>query len=436
MVRLHPYPEPFHQCPSCKVLLSVTGWYIPGMRTLAQLCCQQCDREFYGDLLSGHGLYCPMLLDKQSGDVHDIGQGCDWFATWLRNSYAQRQSAEVGFTTEVFCPVKRPLLLNCLDALYGHSLLKLLNAQHYIDNSREYDIILLIPHFLRWMVPDGVAAIWTVDLPLRRGLEWNDWLAAELRRRLERFDEVWLSVAFSHPHPQDFGVERFTRVRPFALDDWEARIDRPTVCWVWREDRPWLDEPSPMTKLVNRIQTRGARPQQLQRQTARVLAFFTELRRQIPKLQGAIAGIGEPGGLPSWITDLRTKQVDDQVERRWCEQYARSQVVVGIHGSNMLLPSGHAGATVELVPPDRWGNILQDFLFKPHDLRLATLLYRTLPSAVGLTDLAGVVTSLMLTVSFYKLTMGRDCLLHQSPEISEIPDKFRSARNVYVSLSH
>jgi len=150
MIRLHPIPDADHTCPYCQVRLEVRGWYIPGMRNLADLKCPQCGRKFYGDLPVGHGLYYPMLLEPDTGIVHDK-HGVNWFANWLRDSYANRVNSPVKFTVEDFRPLKRPVLLNCLDRLYGHCILKLLNAQYYLDHHSNIDLIVLVPRFLRWM---------------------------------------------------------------------------------------------------------------------------------------------------------------------------------------------------------------------------------------------------------------------------------------------
>ena len=78
--------------------------------------------------------------------------------------------------------------LNCLDTLYGHGLLKLLNAQHYLEQCPEMELVVLVPHYLRWMVPEGVAEVWTLDLPVRRGVEWNDWVAQKIRQEFDSLE--------------------------------------------------------------------------------------------------------------------------------------------------------------------------------------------------------------------------------------------------------
>lgn len=369
-VRLHPLPEVARkECPLCRVPLSVVGWHIPGMRNLAALRCTRCAREFYGDMAAGQALYTPMLLEKATGAVHDA-HGVDWFAGWLRDSYARRVDAPLPFNVQERLPVTRQVvLLNCLDTLYGHSVLKLLNAQYYLDHRADVDLIVLVPSFLTWMVPDGVAQVWEVGLPLRRGTEWNEWLAREIRRRVEAFEEVSLSHALSHPRPDDFDIERFTRVEPFALDEWDARLERPTVTFIWRDDRPWLARTS--SALGNRRERLGHLIRRsnysARRQHEMVIALAEALRRDWPALNFAVAGLSDAGTvltLPAWITDLRCPAMDQDTERSWCERYAESHVVVGVHGSNMLLPSGHAGGVVELIGHERWGNFTQDILFR------------------------------------------------------------------------
>ena len=100
---------------------------------MADYFCQTCGGEFYGDLPSGQALDTPFLLDKKSGAVFGDGNAV-WFADWLANSYKNRTNESLSIETKIFSPVKdKVILLNCLDTLYGHSLLKLLNAQYYLE---------------------------------------------------------------------------------------------------------------------------------------------------------------------------------------------------------------------------------------------------------------------------------------------------------------
>jgi len=397
MIKLHPIPDVDFLCPYCQIKLETKGWYIPGMRNLAHLQCVQCQREYYGDLPAGHGLYYPMLLEKTAGIVHNE-QHIDWFAEWLHYSYTQRVKSQVEFTVESYKTLTKPILLNCLDAIYGHCLLKLLNAQYYIENNPRDSLIILIPRFLRWMVPDGVAAIWTVDLPLKRGREWNDWLAAEIKRLIEPLEECRLGVAFSHPHPEDFDIQRFSRVAPFPIEKLEVLSEKPAITFIWRDDRVWGEQKlsGRLRSLPGRLKRRfGLSPGSINEQKRRIVTVAEVLRKSFPHLDFAVAGLGKPGGIPRWITDLRTLEVNEKVERSWCERYAQSRVVIGLHGSNMLLPSAHAGSVIELVPFNRWGNLIQDILINKLDARENMFLIRFLPAEVLPAFVAEVTVSLL-----------------------------------------
>jgi hypothetical protein len=392
--------------------LNVEGWHIPGMRNLADLRCPRCRREFYGDLAAGQALYTPMLLEKATGAVHDT-HGVEWFAEWLRDSYARRSDEPVPLDVQERLPITRQVvLLNCLDALYGHSLLKLLNAQYYLDRRADFDLVLIVPSFLTWMVPDGVAQVWKVGLPLRRGTEWNDWLAREIRRRVEAFKSVSLSHALSHPRPDEYDIERLTRVEPFPLEEWGASLKKPTVTFIWRDDRPWHattdDAPPTRHEKLRRLFAPTARTSGGQHHLVSALA--EALRHDWPTLDFAVAGLSKAGRdepLPAWVEDLRRPAVDEATERRWCERYAASHVVVGVHGSNMLLPSAHAGAVVELIGPERWGNFTQDILFRDiGDCRETHFRYRFLPDSTPPRPLAQLVSLLLKGRESFRLLMN------------------------------
>jgi hypothetical protein len=267
------------------------------------------------------------------------------------------------------------------------------------------------------MVPEGAAAIWTVDLPLSRGSEWNDWLAAELYRRISILPECRLSVAFSHPYPGDYDIERFTRVRPFQVEEWSMSSGRPTVTFIWREDRVWHN--------VRRYQLSeglyewmkgklGFVQVPLDEQQERVVAFAQALQETFPQVDFAVVGMGHRGGLPGSILDLRTLHVNEDVEREWCERYAQSHVVVGVHGSNMLLPSAHGGAVIELVPGQRWSNLVQDVLPTALDVREAMCRYRFLPLDSSPITVAEVTTSLFRYVPYALLNFKRGWVDHKA----------------------
>jgi hypothetical protein len=415
MIHLHPIPEAIAICVNCQTALTCQDWYIPGMRNLADMLCERCGARYYADLPAGQALYMPMLLERESGVVHDL-YGVDWFANSLRDSYAQRTNETLPFVVQEYLPITKPVVfLNCLDTLYGHSLLKLLNSQHYLDKRTDVDVILLIQPFLEWMIPDGVAQVWSVGLPLHRGAEWNDWLAVEIKRRLEAYPLVHLSMAFSHPHADDYQIERFTRVTPFPLREWETRLARPTVTFIWREDRLWeeqIDSASGHLDKIKRRLNRSVRSSGEQHRRVSELAGI--LQRELPQIDFAVAGVGEPGDFTDGILDLRRTTLDIATERLWCERYAASHLVIGVHGSNMLLPSAHAGGVIELIGEERWGNFLQDILFRPAGYREMFFRNRFVPHSTTPAMLARLVIMILQKHTDFLKLMGTDFCRHEA----------------------
>jgi len=384
MIQLHPLPDVNFQCPHCQTQLAVAGWKMPGMRMLAELTCRTCSREYYGDLPSGHGLYYPMLLEKAEETVHDPA-GAKWFSKYLRSAYARRSDTPVNFHVETFKQVNNPILLNCLDGLYGHSLLKLLGADYYLTHHAELDVIVLIPKSLRWLVPEGVSEIWTVDAPL--SFDWNEWLGREIHQRIEKFEVCALGIGLSHPRSDDFKLDKFTRVTPFPTEEWETRLKTPQITYIWREDRFWLPETG-----RNFFST----PNDKQRQVKAVAELYGHLHERFPTLEFQVVGLGKTGKFPDPIKDLRQVHMDERLEQDWCRMYSRSICVIGVHGSNMLLPSALAGSVVELVPPDRWGNLIEDIILPTENAREALFRNRFIPSNVPPLLVAELCSNILL----------------------------------------
>lgn len=389
MIQLHPRPQIDESCPGCGAPLMPAGWCIPGMRTLARLRCDPCNADYYGDLPSGAGLYYPMLMCAETAEVYDRF-GVAWFAEWLRRSYAERRersAADWPILIETRRALRRPLVLNCLDRLYGHALLKLLNAQHHIEANPGHDLLVLVPRALHWLVPQGVAEVWCVDVSLRECGRWSDSLDRRLHGRLAEFPHAFLSVALSHPHPQDVDIERFSGVTPFAIDAWPEPLHRPVITFVHRPDRAWQSAAGDVSAIAR---------------------FAARLRETWPRLDFAIAGIGPRSGAPPQAADLRIApdELSPESERELCRRYAASHLILGVHGSNMLLPSAHAGAAISLTPLDRWRNVMQDMLPRCADARETAFRFRALPAGISADELASVTASVLLELPAFRRRMS------------------------------
>ena len=245
------------------------------------------------------------------------------------------------------------VVLNCLDFLYGHCLLKLLNAPRHLEDPA-WGLVVIVPRYLAWMVPDGVAEVWIVDFPPGRAQRHYPDLHRRISTELERFAEVRLSRAYSHPAGWD--PLAFTRV---PRHDFAAKNYR--ITFVWRSDRLWQGDWS-LSAFVGNAGFTAGMLRTLQRN--KVVRVLERLRGDLPEARLTVAGIGRDGSFPSWVDDRRIDRPGDpDSERELCRTYSESRLLIGVHGSNMLLASGHAGMCIDLMPESRWPNIAQDVLF-------------------------------------------------------------------------
>jgi hypothetical protein len=85
--------------------------------------------------------------------------------------------------------------------------------------------------------------------------------------------------------------------------------------------------------------------------------------------------------------------------------------VIGVHGSNMLLPSAHAGLTIDLMTNEKWYNMAQDILYQPNeqdeDKRITALRHQYLPMNISLRLLSRIAANVLQHFLLY--TKLYDC---------------------------
>lgn len=316
--------------------------------------CASCGHRYLQDLPTGHGLRYPSSVDLHSGDTWG-----EWFGPDLVNGWSRPDERPVAMKVEVHHEAANPVLLDCLDFIYGHALLRLFNATRHIDDANE-DLVLLIPAALSALVPEGAAEVWTVEEPLGRLRGWLPDLDRRVAAELDRFERCTLSPAFAHPHPSTFDLERFTG--PLA----PRRAGEPSIVFVLREERFW-----------------GGSAEEQER---RVTEAWARLAARFPPAGATVVGVGPTRAWPAGLTDMRSERPDPAREREWLSVLAGADLAVGVHGSNMLLPSGLARATIELLPHSRYDNFGQATLVTEADPVATMLRHHTLHGDDELAD--------------------------------------------------
>ncbi len=353
--------------------------------------------EIIEELRIGHAAKTPYQIDLAkkatfSGDKYAE----ELLAKPLLNSLQNPQPEQLEISQEIFKSYDRVIILNCVDYLYGHSLLKLLNAQRHLESNPDLGLIVIVQKFMRWMVPEGVAEVWTVPISLKNGQDYYPSFAEFVEKQSQRFEEIYVSEAYSHP--SRFDITKFTKIPRHSFDDRE----QVKITFVWREDR----------LLVNNFLFRVLRKLKLLEialgiQNWKVQQLFEKIRSKLPEAKFAVAGLGTTTQFPKWIEDCRVERFNEKTEKETCQIYSESRLVIGLHGSNMLLPSGLAGMTLDLIE-SRWGNFAQDVLYQETNPRLASFRYRYLPSQLSADILANIAAQMIETQADFDFHMTAD----------------------------
>lgn len=375
-----------------------------GIHICVETTCPSCHLELYEDLEVGQALFSPYKVDLKSSRLHGKDKNSDrWFGLPLLHSLSNPQMDEVNFSVEIIQSCHNAIILNCLDYIFGHALLKLLNADRIISQATrkgEWGLVIMIQPSLRWLIPEGVAEVWTVNLPFKRAQHFYPRLNTLIKKECLRFKQIKVDLAFSHP--TSFDITTFTKIGKYSPEETTKRIT-----FIWREDRPWIK---------NSYLRRGMPHFQFLRpclimQHLRVRMLFSKLMAYFPDKLFTITGLGTYTKFPAWIDDQRFITYTDDIEQKACQIYKESQIIIGIHGSHLLLPSAHAGITVDLMPNDRWGNLAQDILYQEDapnkaDSRIVSLAHHYIPLDTSLHSLFSLIKALLQrheTLKYYYL---------------------------------
>ncbi len=382
-------------CPECKSSkVEVKEIVFPGIHVLADCKCQICNTLFFSDFPIGHALFYPVTFNKSSYTIYD-NENIAWFAKPLLNSYIYKLNDQISIQKKIYRQTKDIILLNCIDYLYGHVLLKLFNAQEYLEKFNKLGLVIIIPKQFDWLIPEGVSEVWTVDIKLKDAQNWFVVINDFIQNELKRFSKVYLSLAFSHPEFGKIDIEKFTGIKPFNIHNFTKQ--NPTFTFIYREDRLWTS--GKLSSMISEINSQMYLFSLLKNililfQKRKIIKTFRLLKNIFPNAVFNIVGIDTKGKYPAFINDMRKNKINISIEKLWCKIYSESHIVIGIHGSNMILPSVLSAGFIELLPMSREDNFLQD-IAKSFNNRVDVFLGRFTQEYVRPIELASKIASVI-----------------------------------------
>lgn len=321
----------------------------------------------------------------------------NWFNLKLK-TIKNPVERNVELNVDVFKKYDEVIILNTLDYIYGHSLLFLFNLQRIIRIEKDKGIIVIVQPMFKWLIPkNDIAEIWTVKLGFKAFNNYYPNLSVKINSELERFQKVWLSRGHLLPTNENIDIEKFTGVKPYNFLNSPSK---PFITFVWREDpdRLWIRN----IYLLKGFKKLGISVLLKPIQYLRVLLFFRLLKRKLgTQFIYSVAGLGKSGRFPSFINDHRVVFFNEESEKKLCSIYAESVLIIGIHGSGMLLPSAHSGMTICLMPSKRWGNFEEDILLTENDARLALFQKRIVPLNICILDLCDMAVDMLTGRNYF-----------------------------------
>jgi hypothetical protein len=410
MIRLKPDPENRYTCPQCQASSShVNDFVLDSVNVFACCECLICSLKFDQVLPVGHTVDHSLSYGAENLIEYKNSDCPEWLWNSVFKSHKNVKTEEVAIERIIYKQCNKVVILNTLDSLYGHVLLKLYNAFHHLDTEKEIGLIIIIPKIFKWLIPQGCAEVWIVDLKLSDMIYGYSSLQKFVSEQFQRFDTIYLSNAFSHPMVNSSDAKRLTGIEPFNLNGFSKQ--KPVITFILREDRWWFYSPVDywfyrICRKLN-ISAWGGRVL-THRQNKLVKKTSSALKKQLPDVQINLVGLGEKGQTASGVSDYRTVKVNEEVEREWCHIYAKSHVVIGIHGSNMLLPTALAAGCVEILPEDRYGNMVQDISVRYTD-RQQLFFYRFAEQYSTPQSIANKAIAIIKDYPIFKKNMITNC---------------------------
>lgn len=323
----------------------------------------------------GHAIDFGLQVDSSTYEVIKPSADYNWLVRPLEESIKSGNVEKLTFERSKIHDVKKAVIINCLDNCFGHVFTKLWNACFEYGG---YAKIVLIPKQCRWLVPGLVAEVWTVDIPVSSVQPVLPGLHDEIKKAISDFEEVVLHPAYVHLDHSKVPLQKLVKIPRFDLKEFSNRS--PRIGFVLREDRFWLD--SDMLEKAylacRKFKVLGKfRFVFLWRQKLLVERFYKIISKEIPDVEMYVSGLGNTGRFIPEIEDLRVDDIHSESEIERNSIYGKTHLILGIHGSHLLVPSALAAGYVNINPRYKTAHWIEDTVL-PYKNRMQQFLGRKL----------------------------------------------------------
>ena len=148
MIQIKPTIEQQGTCPGCGKEINPFRVLWQGQHTCGVFKCPSCQTLFLEDFKMMFSIDAPFQVNLSTGQLIQLYGSADyvgWFGKPLRQSVGNPQAyPNLTMKVEKIKEHQEVVILNCLDFLYGHSLIKLLDIEYYLEQQASISRLFVI----------------------------------------------------------------------------------------------------------------------------------------------------------------------------------------------------------------------------------------------------------------------------------------------------
>jgi len=310
----------YKSCNYCKERLVLSSYYFYGWRNLFECTCKGCNANFLIDMPVFSGIPYPSIYDKDKKNI--INNVPFWWGEALKEINLRISDKKVINDIKVNKNNNSLIIFNLLDFVFGHSFMRLERLTYYIenDNFKEYDFLVLIPSQLRYLISQFEDRLNIMEIKL--SFPEYKLFYIQIDTEVKNLSSQYLSVyceMLKYPQQEFLKLEQLN----LPIKKWVDEVTRVVI--VYRKDRT--------IGITNRAQYK----------------FYERLIAHLNKLNIEILMIGDKDSyLFDSISDLRVVKFDKDTDNKW-NSVCSGAITIGVHGSNMLIPSLCSSYNIEFV---------------------------------------------------------------------------------------
>lgn len=321
-------------CIYCESKLTLEEYYFYGWRSLYDCHCSKCKANFLIDMPIFSGIPYPAIYDKDKKKI--VNDVATWWGEPLENISLKILKDDVISNIKINMKKDKLIVFNLLDFVFGHSFMRLERLTYYIDNEEyiEYDFLVLIPSQLRYLLSkfEDKISIIEIKISFPKYRCFYTCIDEEVKNITQNYSSIYCEML-------KYSQQEFLKLEKLNLPitKWVDEIKKIVI--VYRKDRT--------VGATNRAQ----------------YVFYKKLICLLNTLNVEVIIIGDKDTYYfSKVNDIRVNKFESTTDNIWNEACSGG-ITIGVHGSNMLIPSLCSSYNIEFVNIDKLYNFGQATAF-------------------------------------------------------------------------